>query len=167
MEVKATFKTNANDNAKFSIYSNRKFFIVMPIALTIFCLCLTYLIYHEIDDFQLLIFIIGAILLIPLLMLVVLLKSNSSFKSNAFNNMQAKMTFNDDGISQSSEIGNTTLPYNKIYKIREVKSAFYLYISKSQVMDLQKRYFTCPEDIQTVKTLFTKHIGKKKLKLRK
>ena len=69
------------------------------------------------------------------------------FKTNkALQNAEANFEFYNDYFSETNEYGNTKLEYNKLHKIIETKTNFYLMIAKNQGFILVKENF--PEGLE-------------------
>lgn len=69
------------------------------------------------------------------------------FKTNkALQNAEVNFEFYNDYFTETNEYGNTKLEYNKLHKIIETKTNFYLMIAKNQGFILVKENF--PEGLE-------------------
>jgi len=69
------------------------------------------------------------------------------FKTNkALQNAEVNFEFYNDYFTETNEYGNTKLEYNKLHKIVETKTNFYLMIAKNQGFILVKENF--PEGLE-------------------
>ena len=76
-------------------------------------------------------------------------------------------TFTDTGIHEESEMAAMNLGYDLIFKVCEVKTAFYVFVSSVQAVIIPKRCFESAEDVQAVRELFRKNMPPKKVRLMK
>ena len=65
---------------------------------------------------------------------------------SALQNAEVNFEFYNDYFTETNEYGNTKLEYNKLHKIIETKTNFYLMIAKNQGFILVKENF--PEGLE-------------------
>ena len=93
------------------------------------------------------IFIVFAVVYPFIIWLLHNMQVKKVFKTNkALQNAEVNFEFYNDYFTETNEYGNTKLEYNKLHKIIETKTNFYLMIAKNQGFILVKENF--PEGLE-------------------
>ena len=166
MEVKGKFKLETQEVMKFSSFHQRKNVLISYAVIYFFSLGINYLTVREINGYLFLISAVSGLVFSILLSLLLHIRNKSVYRSYTLVNIATENTFDGEGIRLALESNVTEIPYDKIHKVCETKTAFYVYISNIQAAVLPKKSFETPEDIAIVKLLFIQNIDKAKLKLR-
>lgn len=167
MSVTKIIKLEKSDFMKFNLYFAKKSLILLPFIMFI----ISYAIINELGLLGLLeltISLIIGFIIAPIFFIISLyIFVNKYFKSYSLASMQVETTIDGNGITHKSELGNTILPFDKIYKISETKHAFYVFTSNRQAMVLPKRFFNIDSENKEIREIFINNMDKKKLNLKK
>lgn len=174
MEFRKKYTINLKDYTDFNFYHNKNRLIFGP-ATTLFIIPLIWLIlgfiYYGLNwglIFDHLYPAYWLFLLAPLLALIniIQLKVRSKNQYNSSGQMKAEneLVIDGNGVRESNEYGNISAPWKDIYKASESKKAVYIYVSRSQVVILPKRYLNASE-METLRSLIKANIDPKKYRL--
>ena len=167
-EITVTTTLNLDSCIKFNNFhlfkgSNGMIVIFTPVIFLIISL----LNYVDNDIIGAIVFIIAALLMIPLMMLLTLIIVKKNFKSNKF---LASVTdvffgFSNEGITQIATGCTSNFKWDQIYRVYETKNNFYLYVSKMQAQIILKSDFE-EGGVEKVKELMNSNLTKKQNKLK-
>jgi hypothetical protein len=107
----------------------------------------------------------GILVLIPFVSLFSLRTiSKKQYESSKTMKSETELTINEAGVSEISRFGNVSFKWEDIFKARESKTAFYVFISRLQTFIIPKRFITAEED-GVIRTLINNHLVPAKNKL--
>lgn len=150
---------------KFNMYSRQKVtFIILIVSIVVILLCgIFMLLVGDYSDAALyltlsVIFTIFCVFL-PSIQTKKIFKSDSILKENIKNTFE----FYADRIQVSNKKSNSTLEYKDLYKVYEVKDAFYIYLNRVQVFIVSKDCFEIG-DTEKLRTLLMEKFDKNYIK---
>jgi hypothetical protein len=172
MEFKKTMSLTLKDYRDLNYFVAYKRIILVPIiaviSLTVAILLIGIIALGEdwaiVFDTQ--VFICYAVLiLIPFVSLFSLRTiSKKQYESSKMMKSETELTINEAGVSEISKFGNVSFTWEDIFKARESKTAFYVFISKLQTFIIPKRFITAEED-SVIRALISNHLIPTKNKL--
>jgi len=183
MDVKVKVDLTEKEYMRFGFYCQRKLMMWVPLVATVIVFCATIMDlratlnvhcemckthhYVAVCLTALITGVIVGVMLFLFAVLVAFLRGRYEWKSSVPVRGVIEATFSDGGVCQVSEVGTVNLSYDKLYRVCEIKTAFYVYVSSVQAMIVPKRCFESAEDTKAVRELFARSVDKKKLSLRK
>ena len=140
---------------------------VIVIFTPVIFLIISLLNYIDNDIIGAIVFIIIALLMIPLIMLLTLIIVKKNFKSNKF---LASITdvffgFSNEGITQIAKNCTSDFKWDQIYRVYETKNNFYLYVSKMQAQIILKSDFE-KDGVEKAKEFMNSKLTKKQNRLK-
>ena len=161
MEVKVNVTPCREEYMKLNFYHLLKRMVVWSAVLTTLIIGL-----HRKVDFAALcaateVVVIWILIVVP----ITFLRSRREWKTNLSIKQLCEYTITNASVCAKSANGFFDLGYDKVFKIRETPTAFYVYLSSHQAFIVPKRCFENPDDIRAVRGLFLANVDKKKLKL--
>lgn len=108
------------------------------------------------------------VLSIPLLVFVVLpifmkRRLNKVLVKDEFANKVQAYKISDNNISISSDSGETTIGWNEVYKLSELKSSFVIFLSEFQIFVIPKRVFKDKVQVTALREIIHSHLPAAKL----
>ncbi len=80
---------------------------------------------------------------------------------------ELSLEINDDEILQYSNSGETRLPWEDVYAVREGKDCYYVFLTKRKAFYFPKRSFESDAHKEEFLGYISKHVDEKKIKLKK
>lgn len=80
---------------------------------------------------------------------------------------ELSLEINDDEILQHSNSGETRLPWEDVYAVRESKDCYYVFLTKRKAFYFPKRSFESEAHKEEFLGYIKKHVAEKKIKLKK
>ncbi|MBR5543468.1 MAG: YcxB family protein [Oscillospiraceae bacterium] len=77
------------------------------------------------------------------------------------------LTINDSEILQVSNSGETRLPWEDVYSVRESESSYYVFLTKNKAFYFPKRSFCSEAEKEKFLDYIRKNVSEKKIKLKK
>lgn len=77
------------------------------------------------------------------------------------------LEIDDDEIRQSAASGETRLPWEDVYAVRESEESYYVYLAKRKAFYFPKRSFESDEQKNTFLSYIEKYVPAKKVKIKK
>ena len=77
------------------------------------------------------------------------------------------LVINDEDITQTSRGGDTRLPWEDVYVVRESETSYYVFLTKRKAFYFPKRSFESNEHQKEFLTYIKKHVPEKRIKLMK
>ena len=77
------------------------------------------------------------------------------------------LEIDDDEIRQSAASGETRLPWEDVYVVRESEESFYVFLAKRKAFYFPKRSFESEEQKKTFLSYIQKHVPAKKIKIKR
>ncbi|NLL06875.1 MAG: YcxB family protein [Clostridiaceae bacterium] len=140
------------------------FMIISLPGIVFLCILDIYSLLNILPTYLLIILIVCAIEFLPLLV-DYLVSRNSFMKSKLLQSINC-LEFSRDNYKIYSAEGISSLLWEEVYKIRETRRFFLLYLSPLKVTVIPKRCFQSQEEIEDLRIIFKDCLPKKKLKLK-
>lgn len=80
---------------------------------------------------------------------------------------ELSLEINDDEILQHSNSGETRLPWEDVYAVREGEDCYYVFLTKNKAFYFPKRSFESEAHKEEFLGYITKHVAEKKIKIKK
>ncbi len=167
MEFRKTVKLEISDYTAFNFFVLKRVFILLPII----CVGLSYLLIYRGDpDRSLLSFAVYAVVIsiLALLGFFLLMRHSmkKSFKTTKAMQLPQEVVLDDAGVHASGEFGNTNMSWQDLYRVVEVKKAFYVYLLKMQAVIIPKR-LTSADENAVIRSIVKKYLAPNKYRFKK
>ncbi|OAS17749.1 YcxB family protein [Paenibacillus oryzisoli] len=91
-------------------------------------------------------------------------KHKSVFNSYKLIHKEYMYTFDDDGISTDSEVGNGKVKWSEVYKAKQNKKLHLVYIAKNQALIIPRSFFESAVQIKELELLLRNNLSIKQYK---
>lgn len=176
MEFQGSFHVTKEDNIRYNLFLIRKKLVstcaFIFVALFGLLFLLNMLMLKKDTGWVYLVFIAIALAGVGLYVLYayfirVRIRVSQSYRSGQMKDFVQQITVDRNGVRIASETNAKDVAFKYIWFVHETKKTFYLFVSDKIAIFLSKSQMRVPEDVHTLRMLFSKYMDARKLLLRK
>lgn len=175
--VSLKFVLNSEDSVHFNIQHSKKTIVIADIFyFVLFVFIIFVLSLQGYSDFRSIAMILGIGILSALAVTALItlifyyllkLKSKRIFATDTIAQQEQSYIITDDGIDISTVSGTGKVNWNEVYRAKEYKTGFAVYVASNKAFIIPKRAFADDGQIRLFKEILGAHLEPAKVKIKK